>query len=527
VLRRASRVCLFALLFLLVLSPSLLAQETPGGWSPPRVISLPNENAWFADVFTDPYGYTHIGWSTADEAFDMIDYTGSSTTSAWTEPTIIVASTQNPPGNSYVARPYFTADHQGFLYMGYQNQVVYLTSAMVENAWNPKGWEAPDPIAGGYFSIPVFDGVDGLHVITTDNVIDITCLCLDLNYRHVKTAEMEWPEPTKISRSTRFGASKPQVLVETATGALFVVWEQGIDGDRGYVQNPASVMFSRSLDNGATWSDPYQIAPAATAAPAANEGVEVIREPLARNITIARDREGALITVWWSMPENQILYRRSLDNGATWGEPNQVPGGWGVGTVTTSRQDAYHIAADSNGDLHLVYVGLLSPEDRDLKLFHSVWNGVGWTPPEILAAYQGDLPEWPRISIGLGNVADVVWHVRPQYLSASADAVTPTYEVWHMRKILDTPAFAPLPLPERPAAVDPVAVTVSLSEMLAGVTQTLPISELTSEQRDMTTGLLQSQSIRSENDDVLLLAVAVLPVLALLLLVVFVVRKMA
>ena len=35
------------------------------------------------------------------------------------------------------------------------------------------------------------------------------------------------------------------------------------------------------------------------------EVIEAIREPLARNIAIARDREGALITVWWSMPDNQ------------------------------------------------------------------------------------------------------------------------------------------------------------------------------------------------------------------------------
>lgn len=490
------------------------------------MIAFPNENSWFADVYNDPFGYTHIGWSTADEAYDMIDYTGLPPAGSWSDASIIVASTQNPPGNSYVARPYFTSDNQGFLYMGYQNQVVYLTSSTIEDAWNPRSWEAPDPIAGGYFSIPVFDGVDGLHVISTENVIDITCMCLELNYRHVNIAAMEWPEPTKISKSTRFGASKPQVLVEAATGALFVVWEQGLDGDRGYVGNPATVMFSRSLDNGATWSAPYQIAPSA---PAGDEVIEAIREPLARNIAIARDREGALITVWWSMPDNQILYRRSMDNGATWGESIQVAGGWGVGNVTTSRQDIYSIDADSNGDLHLVYVGLLAPDDRDLKLFHSVWNGVSWSPPEILAAYQGDLPEWPRISIGLGNVVDVVWHVRPQYLSAPADAVTPTYEVWHTRKILESPAIAPLPLPTRP---DITASTVSsstlLSEMLAGSdAQTLPNSALTNEQRDMTTGLLQSQSIRSENDDVLLLAVAVLPVLALILLIVLFVRKAA
>ena len=62
-------------------------------------------------------------------------------------------------------------------------------------------------------------------------------------------------------------------------------------------------------------------------------------------------------------------------------------------------------------------------------------DGSSWSPPGVIAAYRGDMPEWPRIAVGLGNVLYVVWfsaRCRSLFNSAAGN-----YRVWYSARTVN------------------------------------------------------------------------------------------
>ena len=118
------------------------------------------------------------------------------------------------------------------------------------------------------------------------------------------------------------------------------------------------------------------------------------------------------------------------------------------------------------------------------------------------------MPEWPRIAVGLGNQLHVVWFVRDAENLFNSDAGN--YQVWYATRTTNSPAIAPVAVPDIPPPTPPPV----LDQPLVVALPTSQIKPVVVEQIALPQDALLP-NIRSENDEVLLIALATLPVLAL------------
>jgi hypothetical protein len=251
-------------------------------------------------------------------------------------------------------------------------------------------------------------------------------------------------------------------------------------------------MYIGSYDNGLTWERPTQLNPF---------------EMIAKNITIGLYGKDKLMTVWWNINDDSIYYQISDNLGKNWSLPIKLPGVKGIWEEHQARLDDYSIATDANGNLHLVFVGLvdnrvdtsglptldptlptptptLTPtpqptptgiiptEDlrRRTNLLYMNWTDGKWSKPEILSSYVGDVPEWPRIAVGLGNQLHVVWFVRADkdVWNGGGD-----YTIYYASKKVSVPQFTPVKLP----TIVPIVPTKEATEVVETLTPT-PVMDL-------------------------------------------------
>jgi hypothetical protein len=127
------------------------------------------------------------------------------------------------------------------------------------------------------------------------------------------------------------------------------------------------------------------------------------------------------------------------------------------------------------------------------------------------------MPEWPRIAVGLGNQLHVVWFVRDAENLFNSDAGN--YQVWYASSTTDSPAIAPVAVPEIPPPTpNPNAGVVNSVAAPTPTSQIKPVVVDNAAPPQVASALLPN--IRSENDEVVLLMLAVAPVVATMLAVV-------
>jgi hypothetical protein len=512
--RGTARGLLFLALLLALCLPALpLAAQPVSPWSPPERLGDDTFPNWFPSLATDATGRIHAVWSRSDDGFDMALYAVSEDGVSWSSSVDIVAQELGDAGESYVSRPVLDAGVDGTLVLAYHGQGddLLLFASAFDSGLQPRSWGEGEWITTGYHGVPVV-GVDGaIHLITTDFASSPRCArCLALNYRQRAAEDSTWSLPVDVGQDGSMGAAKPTLIVDG--DLLYVTWEAGLDGDRGYVAGDSAVMFSRSTDQGRSWSRPFALDDP-TVTSLTSEGPPPSGEPRGstRNVTLGQDGSGALVPVWWSEADNLVAYRYSNDGGMNWSAPQTIPGVYGVGRRSTTSQDRYTIARDGAGRLHLLLVGSRTPDVRRLELLHLVWDGRGWSQSEVVASSETDLLEWPAAAVRLGNELHVSWHVRPDWLVAGSDPAP--FTVWHSMRLLDAPALAPVALPTSPAPAAPTATAPPPSPTPSPSPTPAPALLLTREasQGPDAGGLLPS-NIRSENDEVLLVSLALLPV---------------
>lgn len=496
--RVAGRLLIVGLLLAAVLSalPAARAHAQQGLWTPPHSFGP----YWFPDVVADPTGRVHVVWSNSERGFDLVMYSESETGEMWSQP-IDVAAYIPAEGTSEATRPTLAAAADGELYLSSRLLDVYVARASATGAGNAANWSEPESMGEGYFSRIAIDATGTLHLLYTQSTPDAACqLCYHLYATRSHDQGATWSPPIDLSLRS-VGTAKPQIAID-AGGGLHVVFEQGMGGTFGRVSDPSRVMYTRSLDGGATWSAPIMIQDEAGAS------TEQVNDASQRNVAIAATGKSTLLAVWWSIPDDRVLSRVSYDAGETWQETQTVPGVAGVWGVYQSRLDNYALGVDSSGVVHLVMVGRRSLEQQDLALLHLQWDGSGWTQPETIVRYDDRYPEWPRLAIGLGNVLHVVWFVRSSTDVFRSDSGN--YEVYYSRSVTESPAVAPI----TPPAGAPAAPAVVSSAQLAKTEAAGALVRLPPIDPGRRVSL---DRVMTENDDVLLLGLSVLPALLLVL----------
>ncbi len=135
-----------------------------------------------------------------------------------------------------------------------------------------------------------------------------------------------------------------------------------------YHSQGGDIYYSRSTDNGKTWSSDIRLS--------LNSG-QYVEQP-----TIAFDKKNSLMYAFWNEDRNphsgkyQIYYRRSIDNGLTWGPVTRF-------TNTGSNAQSPTIIPDGTGKFHIAW------EDDRVGNYEIFYNYI-----------DNEIPDLPTLDVG-------------------------------------------------------------------------------------------------------------------------------
>jgi hypothetical protein len=467
-------------------------------WSKPQNLA----GGWFPDIATDVAGGVHVVWSASKEVlnkdnpgasagkfFDVVLYSDRQNNGKWGKINDIEA---HPSDNgSFATRPTLLMDRGGILHLTFRDADLYYASTPVTLASSASIWSSPALLSQqAYYSRMSIDSKGRIHLIYTANINRSDCVnCYHLYYRQSDDSGLTWSFPTDISLGSQSSSAKPQMLID-ANDNIHVVWESGTGGDQAIVKDPATVMYAASNDGGASWGQAVQLFQNSTQA---------------RNVTIGEDGKGNLVVVAVGLPEDKVYYQVSKDHGQTWSSQEAIAGvlpGWLDYSQTV---DDYAMATDSAGNIHLVMTGRTSEDPNYRSVLHLVWNGFQWSAPEAIVTLHGDVPEWPRIAVSNGNILNVVWFVRDQ--SHIYDSDHGNYQVWYADATASAPEEMPVAIPT--LTPGPPATTTETAPTPTSIATSTPDPAL--EKIPINSG----GPLSSENDDVLMILVSLVPALVL------------
>lgn len=461
------------------------AQAQGRGWSQPFFVSPDTRSSWFPDLASAPDGSVHIVWASSrsigPELKDTLDllYYRSLRGDTWGEPNNI----SNPGVGGFATRNSIVAGPDGALNLLIRGQttISFLRAPQLA-AGRFLSWSEPRKInnlSTPYYTALALDAGGRLHALWAETVPDDPknphkdCpSCADVFYRASADGGASWSVPLNLSNSVE-GSMKPQIIAD-AQGGLHAVWEEGIDTivARG---KPTAGAYRFSPDGGKTWRPVVRFT-LPTAPDLDEKGNPKPDAP--RQIALGLFQGRSPLVVYRSAVNNRVYYQTSAD-GADWGAPKALPGVV-ARDLNDTPWDAYAVAADGAGNLHLVMVGF--PAGAKIArpvLLHLSWNGKSWSAPDVVASSENypdwtseglkqctppqnpspeelnepptacqqvqRYPEWPRITVGLGNRLEVAWftrNVKDRYTSDYA-----AYQVWYSARTIDAPAAAPVAPP--------------------------------------------------------------------------------
>ncbi|MCC3156330.1 T9SS type A sorting domain-containing protein [Hymenobacter sp. 15J16-1T3B] len=233
-----------------------------------------------------------------------------------------------------------------------------------------------------------------------------------------------------------FGLNAPKqqdkewAAVDRRTNALYATWTEFDSYGSLASRDSSRILFTRSLDQGQTWSTPRRISKRAGDAVDEDETVEGAVPAVGPN--------GELYTAW-AGPDG-LVFNRSLDAGLTWLPRERVllpvPGGWDFAISGVYRANGLPITAcdASRGPYRgNVYVNWSDqrngPSDTDVWLLRSEDGGQTWSAP---IRVNDDAPgrqqffTWMTVDQATGYLW-FVFYDRRNYTASATDVRTDVY----------------------------------------------------------------------------------------------------
>ena len=234
----------------------------------------------------------------------------------------------------------------------------------------------------------------------------------------------EWTEGTYMGLNGTKAQDKEWAVVDSATNTIYVTWTQFDKYGTSATDKFSNIMFSKSTDQGVTWTDAKQI----------NEisGDCIDSDETTEGAVPAVGPNGE-VYVAWSGPEG-LVFDRSLDGGETWLDEDiyidPQPTGWDYSIPGISRANGLPITSCDISDSPYkgtIYVNWSDQrngsDDTDIWISKSTDGGNTWTEAKRI---NDDPPgkqqffTWMTIDQTDGNIY-VVFYDRRNYSDRNTD----------------------------------------------------------------------------------------------------------
>ncbi len=408
-----------------------VAHAQEGEWSTPVNLSNTPTKSWIPAMAADPFGNVHVVWGewldNDGDWGDAIYYTMWNGR-AWSEPNDILVS----PQGAVADLPAIAADSQGRLHMVWEAQpgIFYSQAWIQDSPWLSTAWSPPVAISRvgrGRADIAVGPD-DAVHIVWIDPPVDVPVLdgelcpdCGDVRYAGSSDGGQTWSSPENLSNSPQ-RAAYPFLVVD-GQGVIHAAWDEHNAADQAITG-----AYSRSLDGGQTWSEPWDV------------GRDVASETLT-GLNVGLGANGHVFLTWqlWHAPG--LFLRWSEDRGDTWSsivQLSQVNGLGGYGYLET--------AADSAENLFLAFA---SGSYENKEVYGGLWAGGDWLHLSNLSNSEVH-SQRPRLAVSEGNVVHLVWFEHT--LGQGTIHNEGNMEIWYRRLETGAQHQPPQPLPSRPPA---------------------------------------------------------------------------
>ena len=454
----------FRLIILIVLLISLKidhveAQTPETPWQDPTIIFQGSGQILYPAIVADQYGYVHVFWRydpTTDPIINETDlpvrqlYYSRWNGESWSNPVDIVAT----PALWYLSA---ATGLNGEIYLIWTetNGDLYFSQANIDEAVDINCWSKPVILAqAGQHPQILIDSTGVLYIVFVDNGSGVS-------YLRSNNKGISWSMPYTISPSSASDtvASEPYFAFSD-NGIMHSVWTE-LQLPEGWP--PVGVFYSRSLDEGKTWSQAVKID---------SDGYDQI------NITTGRD--GIVHLAWNGMAGVGGRYHRVSNNdGESWSATETI-------AENGATDGAPSMIIDNSGTIHFFSA-------HSGAYYQTLINGI-WSVPILLSAQESPdakFIEDAKLSLNLGNKLHAVYWVDHQRL-------------WYTTKQVDSTRELIVQLPMR-SLVEPTN-----TELLV-ITQAIP-----SPDPSPTYFVSEPEKLRNSSGPGLIFLVSILPVILLI-----------
>lgn len=398
------------------------AQVQDGEWSEPYRLSSRGGEAGEPIMASDEFGFIHLFWKESgfSDNRTLIQYARFDG-ETWSSPVDIYITWPGTP----IIRLVLSIDNQQMLHLFFttgNNGPIYHIEAPAHDALSAQNWSEPSIVDIPANRLDITVGSGGVIHLLYSNAWSERA---GIYYVTTGDQGLTWSKPYLIdsdnSPDLLIGGIR---LVIDEKNRLHALWYYNDSGRPGFPGTRLS--YSRSIDNGNSWSSPISI-------DEEDEEEFELRLPVPTLSVF-----GDTVHVIW--PGNSLVrreHRFSLNAGGEWSETQGIFGYLhGV-----ARGDG--AAFDADGRLH--FVGQLRwPQG----LYHAYWDNDKWTEPELiyLIARDDSEPRGNRIhahnvrmAISSSNHMVVAFTTSPSDLQSILYVMQRTLSDIELQPILSTP----------------------------------------------------------------------------------------
>jgi len=361
--------------FAIVLIGSLVFARTAlADWSAVRRITWTSGGSYYPALAIDASGYLHVAWHDDTPGNYQLYYKRSTDGGTSWSANQRLTWTSN---DSFT--PDIAADSLGGVHVVWNDyssgnaEVYYKRSTDGGASWLPSQRLTWTSTADEFPAIAV-DGVDRIHVIWDDYAPGYS----DIYYRRSLTGGSSWAAAQRLTWTSSW-SSGPAIAC-TPSGHLHVVWYD-------YTPGNDEIYYIAGSNGGTTWSSPRRLT--------WNSGSSDYP-------AIAAHASGLLHVVWWDKTPGpaEIYYKNSPDGGASWTSTKRL-------TWTPGASYRPAIKLGFSGQLHLVWDDL-SVSNGEIFYKKSTDEGATWGSTQR-RTWNSGLSNSPAIAFDSSGDLHVVW----------------------------------------------------------------------------------------------------------------------